>query len=108
MGAAVWGRVIMTEEIEETVEISLEISPESAKRIDIAAAEIMLTLEDKTEDPLEALQAIAILSVYIICNHVAKRDMAYALLDILSTITVKTLRASEEAGHTKWSSHKWN
>lgn len=98
----------MTEEIEETIEISLEISPESAKRIDIAAAEIMLTLEDKTEDPLEAFQAIAILSVYIICNHVAKKDMAYALLNILSTMTSKTLNAAEEAGHTMWSSNKWN
>lgn len=85
-----------------------ELDPDAAGRIDSAASEVMAIIESKTVDPIEALQALSVLSVYIICNHVPKREHAYHLLDNIFEMHKNTLKASEEAGHTIWSSHRWN
>lgn len=100
---------VFDELISETpVNEMTEISGESAQRVSFMANEMCGLIQEESESPIEALQAISAVVSMVICNQVENKASAERLNDLFNDVIKRTIAATDKSGDALWNRLSWN
>ena len=80
-----------------------DLAPDARERIEDLANKVLGSVDDVAHDPFEALQSLAAVIAFIICEGFANRKSADQALAVVMMVVVSSLEQAEQDGNTTWS-----
>ena len=80
-----------------------ELAPESKERIEELANRMLGCVDDVAHDPLEALQALAAVVAFTLCEGFLSRKSADNALSVAMMVIVSSMDQAEKDSNTNWS-----